>query len=532
MFFKLILQMYLVYLFFLLLPANKLYANNYQEIPFSQFNFLSHSNNVIYMQPWNGICSKSDLNNCNQIPNFLDTSEPTSRIGAGATAGTRIKVRVKRVLKTPNGYAYQIEDLSSGAGGVAKTHWVYDNTSDSTELFSLGNNGYGPLTSYMNNATHGKSYPQVKQSAPIAQQQAAQQQAAQQKQPIPYSGLPGYDAEMAQNYANKMNRIISDIANIGNPQVKQSCVDKHVKFFIPGVDYTLLKSSSKVEDFSSLNEFLHVNPYLNNTDEKFQFNPACTAFIKTDGSLGPLGNEIIKNIENEKLSVSAYEQLKEDAKKNNVKLNEHSDKRYAILLDDNLTSKVSNLKEVCPKFDTFSEKEKKHFWAYTFGAMAQVESSCQSGALENVIWAPNDYLGHGLFMMEPPHPEALHKLRSVAAGNPNPEGACGASAYDIRYNDSVNIRCTMDALSVILRGGHTCEKAAARLGKEYLREQENYKGCSKGNDVNLDNNYFAAMRDTQRVCDESRAYKKKINIFIKMYKPCGANFKDECGRLY
>ncbi len=336
-----------------------------------------------------------------------------------------------------------------------------------------------------------------------------------------------------------MNRIVQSIGQIEDPYLKQSCTDRHVKWSIRGVDYSLLRSESKVEDFSSLNEFLHVDPYSNNIKEIFQFNSRCESFIKKDGSIGPLGEEILKNIENEKLSTAAYDQQKADAERNGIPSSQISDKRYAVFLDETLASRIPNLQEVCPKFDTFSEAEKKHFWVWTFAAMAQVESSCISGHREGLdengeavpgYPYPNKYKGQGLYMMEP-FGKGLEG-RSISAGNPNPERACNASTHTIRYDDSTNIRCAMDTLSLILRGAHTCPSAAAKIGRQYIREKENYSGCSKNDKVRMSSNYWSAMRESDNVCSPSLHYKKKINIFIKMYKPCGANFEAECGHFY
>lgn len=72
----------------------------------------------------------------------------------------------------------------------------------------------------------------------------------------------------------------------------------------------------------------------------------CSRFIKKDGSYGKWGKIIKNNIS--KLSTYPY------------------------------FMKPKHIKGICPKFTTFTEREKKHFWTWTLAAISWDETRCVS----------------------------------------------------------------------------------------------------------------------------------------------------------
>lgn len=130
------------------------------------------------------------------------------------------------------------------------------------------------------------------------------------------------------------------------------------------------------------------------------FPPTCQAFIRSNGSYGEFGQELLQQI--------------------------GTDPRY--FRDSNGTSKI------CPRWSTFSDSQKRHFWVWVFASMASQESTCTLKAKNRRC--PNGTCA-GLYQIE--------ESADLRAGRGS---KCDGNPYSLR----TNTRCAVSMLGNILDG--------------------------------------------------------------------------------
>ncbi|MES3037163.1 MAG: hypothetical protein V4736_04575 [Bdellovibrionota bacterium] len=126
---------------------------------------------------------------------------------------------------------------------------------------------------------------------------------------------------------------------------------------------------------------------------------ACNKFIGRDGQYGEYGEAVLEAINGKQ-----------------------------EFLNDN------SVRGVCPRFDSFSDAQKKHFWVWIFGSMAEKESGCRN---DKPNWKSPNPPAVGLFQMD--GNEYQQSVRRSMYGN----NSCTGDMT----NPAKNIQCAVETMS-------------------------------------------------------------------------------------
>lgn len=155
------------------------------------------------------------------------------------------------------------------------------------------------------------------------------------------------------------------------------------------------------------------------TDSFLKDNAPCELFIDKEGNYGKYGNEVL----------SALRALPADKS----------------LTRDGLETMTSP-SNACPKWATLSEREREHFWVWTFAAIAFSEARCKETARNA---AGTNTVAIGLLQLEEPKSK-----RSWRGGN-----CTVASVKDYKNN----IKCGMTIMSSLMNGKYGTQKRMTHL---------------------------------------------------------------------
>lgn len=143
-----------------------------------------------------------------------------------------------------------------------------------------------------------------------------------------------------------------------------------------------------------------------------QFPKTCESFIKPDGSYGPLGQKVLKEM-------APWKAFQQD------------------------WSSSARAAEACPNYNSFNAAERRHFWVYAFAAMEAEESGCNQNAGADAWLNPNGVAAGGAQIEED---AALRRGRDKAYGG----RFCGGGNP---YEPNQNIRCAVRMLEDVADNG-------------------------------------------------------------------------------
>jgi hypothetical protein len=175
------------------------------------------------------------------------------------------------------------------------------------------------------------------------------------------------------------------------------------------------------------------------------FAAECNKFMSpTDGSYGEYGK-----------AVEAYIDRK------------GSDSAF---LSDNLKG-MSDGSSLCPNWKNMTNGERKNFWVWSMGAIANVESSCKSNATNSKA---TNGTAAGLFQMN-----------DTISGRKFRGGDCANASADM-YNPTDNINCGMTIMESYVSNSGLYNKSGALWGKgsnSYWQELRKSDGGLIGNQI-------------------------------------------------
>lgn len=111
--------------------------------------------------------------------------------------------------------------------------------------------------------------------------------------------------------------------------------------------------------------------------------------------------------------------------------------RYPIFTNDD-----DGMTNSCPRYNSFSEEQRKHFWVWVYASLAAQESGCQANAISPASINPNGRAA-GLLQMEQ-DPELRRGRDRAYRGN-----FCSGNIYD----PGVNLRCSTRIMANLVGRG-------------------------------------------------------------------------------
>lgn len=188
------------------------------------------------------------------------------------------------------------------------------------------------------------------------------------------------------------------------------------------------------------------------------FASSCRSFIDQTGHLGPRGRKVLDAIS--KAGKDWFYGGPDCCKTKMRAWDPYSARQVSVI------PKPIDVSAVCPKFNTFSQKQKEYFWVWTFAAMANDESTC------------------GMRSDNPRNPNTcgLMQLEKRRKRNRDPV-LCNPSA-NCRTNETFQMECSASILRdfamrfnfSLTAGGSYWEKL--RGNKSVARHIRLYPGCN------------------------------------------------------
>ena len=151
-----------------------------------------------------------------------------------------------------------------------------------------------------------------------------------------------------------------------------------------------------------------------------QHDADCSKFINSKGQLGPHGKEIYNHLD--KIRNSQY-----------------------------LKSTYPGMKNICPKWGSFSKEQKKYFWVWFFAAVAWKESTCRETEMN-----PNATSGVAVGYLQLNEKKSARYWRGDDSGK-----SCAVTEVKSPVN---NIRCGLEIFNEQLQGKFGIYEGNGQLG--------------------------------------------------------------------
>jgi hypothetical protein len=150
------------------------------------------------------------------------------------------------------------------------------------------------------------------------------------------------------------------------------------------------------------------------------FAANCSSFIKSDGTYGPWGQTVIKEIMNSKAN----------------------GKTSDFLANWDMTNAKAKL--ACPNFNHFSDAQKRHYWVYAIAALSMEEASCKPNISDPV---GGNAFGHAVGLMQIEEIALYRRGRDIVYGG---QFCSGAHPKET----GLNLRCGIRMVDDVVRLGH------------------------------------------------------------------------------